>query len=269
MRRFALSCLVIAALAGAARADVLHLRNGRILEGRVIKRTDTAVHVRMPAGVLVVPLSTIAAVDSRSTAEDELADAIGAIDLDDPRTVEELALWCSQRGLGEQASDLLALSRGVRLERVVAAARAEGTPWAFVDAYHWARTQGFDDLTLGWLVGQAEARGADDPAVVEARATLQRDAAALAEAEARAAERRSRPSYVDPARTHLPGDGDGFAGVRVSPHSSTGRQAGDPDPGARGRALIDRLTRLRDGPERSRVGVKSAPPTRSSLGAKR
>ncbi len=266
MRRLLAPCLVLAALAGAARADVLHLRNGRILEGRVVKRTDTAVHVRMPAGVLVVPLSTIAAVDSRSTAEDELADAIGAIDLDDPRTVEELALWCSQRGLGEQASDLLALSRGVRLERVVAAARAEGTPWAFVDAYHWARTQGFDDLTLGWLVSQAEGRGPGDPAVVEARATFQRDAAAQTEAEARAAERRSRPSYLDPARTHLPGDGvDGFAGVRVS---ST-RQAGDPDPGARGRALIDRLTRLRDGPERSRVGVKSTPPTRSSLGKRR
>lgn len=268
MRRLTRSVLLIAVVLAPAiaRADVLHLRNGRILEGRVIKRTETAVHVRMPAGVLVVPLSTIAQVDSRSTAEDELAEAIGAIDLDDPRTVEELAMWCSQRGLGEQASDLLALSRGVRLERVVAAARAEGTPWAFVDAFHWARTQGFDDLTLGWLVAQAEARGADDLAVVEARATLARDAAAQAEAEARAAERRSRPYYVDPARTHLPGDGDGFVGMRVS---SAGRQAGDPDPGARGRALIDRLTRLRDGPERSRVGVKSAPPTRSSLGKAR
>ncbi len=261
MRRLACSALLIAAaLAPAiARADVLHLRNGRTLEGRVVKRTETAVHVRLPAGILVVPLSTIAAVDSRSTAEDELAEMIGTIDLDDPNTVEQLAMWCSQRGLGDQASDLLALSRGVRLERVVAEARVEGTPWAFVDAYHWARAQGFDELTQTWLVGQAEARGAGDPAVVEARATLGRDAAATAESEARAAARRSRPSYVDPARTHLASDGDGFAGVR----GASTRQPGDPDPGARGRALIDRLMRLGSGPERSRVGVKSTPPGRS------
>lgn len=234
LRTLAIALLLLAA---PAVADVVRLKNGRLMEGKVVKRTESGVHLRTPVGILVLPLATVASIETAHTAQQEFAARLRLLDLDDPGAIDDLALWCSARGLGEHATDLLELSRGIRLERRVAAARAASSGRDFVDAFLWAREQGFDPVVQGWLVGQAEGINRDDPVVVNARATLQRDAESRARRQAKKEEVLRRPRYVDPMAPR------GMA--NVGPRRATVQPAADPSESAD--LLIERLRRLRAG----------------------
>jgi hypothetical protein len=229
--------LTLLLLAAPALADVVRLKNGRLIEGKVVKRTSSDVHLRTPAGVLVLPLATVASVETAHTAQQELATKLRVNDLDDVAAIDDLALWCSARGLGEQATDLLELSRGIRLERRVAAARAAKSARDFAEAFLWAREQGFDPVVQGWLVGQAEGICRDDPVVAGARATLERDAEARARRQAKKEEVLRRPRYVDPMAPR------GMA--NVGSRAQAVEVAADPSESAD--LLLERLRRLRAG----------------------
>jgi hypothetical protein len=190
--------LLLAGGAGLARADVVLLRNGRRIEGKVLARSEREVRLKTASGVMVLPAAAVARVDLQMSAEEELGDRVHATDMTDPKAVEALALWASSRGLGAAARDLLALSRGLRLERLVAEAQRSGAPEDFVSVFHWARTNGGSDEVLDWLLAQARAIDPQAPAVLSATATLAADRAARAREEAHREELRRRPSYVDP-----------------------------------------------------------------------
>jgi hypothetical protein len=219
---------------GVALADVVRLKNGRTLEGRIVRRTPTNLHVQLATGdgVMIVPLSTVAVIESRSSAIDELAERAALVDPADPVSVQVLAAWASAHGLGEEAQDLNALAFGVRLDQRVAAARDARCARDYAETFQWARDLGASDDVLGWLVGQAQAICADDPEVQDAADRLAKDHAEAARRAAREEELRHRPHYVDPGKPRPLFSGN------VSMRASTDPA---PDPGARGRALIVRL----------------------------
>jgi hypothetical protein len=219
---------------GAARADVVRLKNGRILEGRIVRRTPKELHVQLATGdgIMIVPLTTVAVIESRSCASEELALRAAQVDPTDPVAVTELAAWASSHGLGEEAQDLNALAFGVRLEQRVAAARAARCARDFAATYLWARDLGASDDVLAWLVAQAQGICADDPEVQDAADRLAKDRAALAQRAAREDELRRRPHYLDPGKPHPL-----FTGT-----VAIAADAPAPDPGARGRALMIRLS---------------------------
>src|SRR4051812_23195407 len=74
---------------GAARADVVRLKNGRILEGRIVRRTPKELHVQLATGdgIMIVPLTTVAVIESRSSASEELALRAAQVDPADPVAV--------------------------------------------------------------------------------------------------------------------------------------------------------------------------------------
>ena len=199
--------LIVALLAGLAsgllvspaRADVVHLKNGRTLEGKVVSRTAREVRLRTAEGLVVLPTSVIAGVARQETPEAELATRAAGIDLNDPAAIEALALWASSRGMGEQGRDLLALARGLRLERLVAQAQRTDDPAEFVAVFHWGRTNEASDEVLEWLLEQARRRALpDDPEVAAALELRADDLALRARDEARRAELLRRPRYLDP-----------------------------------------------------------------------
>ncbi len=186
-------------LAAPCRADVIHLKNGRSIEGRVVARTAREVRLKTAEGVVVLPTAVLREVSRQQTPEEELAERAAAIDLDDPHAIEALALWASSRGLGDQGSDLLALARGIRLERLVARAKEADDPAGFVSVFHWARVNDVSDEVLDWLLAEARRRALPgDVAVDEALRVRAADLAHRAREEARRQELLRRPRYLDP-----------------------------------------------------------------------
>jgi hypothetical protein len=237
--------LALLLLAPPALADVVHLKNGRTIEGKVVKRTDEHVRIKTAQGLIVLPMVTVERVESQATAEEELGDRAVDTDMNDPAAIERLALWASSRGLGDAARDLLALSRGLRLERLVTRAQRLDDPAAFLEAFYWGRTNDVSDEVLDWLISQAASRAPDkDPAVAAATHARREDLAARARDEARREELRRRPRYYDPEQerrfanalghpvTERPGDPRrGVAILERARAQSAARATSAPSPG--------------------------------------
>lgn len=165
-------------LAGApALADVVHLNNGRRIEGKVVDERRGAVHLEVPGGRVVLPASSIDRIERRETPQEEYGARARATDMHDPDAVDGLAAWASGRGLGDQAEHLRALASGLRLERRVDALR--GTPYAqdWVDLYTWSRQAGASLEVQRWLVERAAALDREHPAVRAAGRAVEFDAA--------------------------------------------------------------------------------------------
>jgi len=97
---FALLCAgCAAALCSAARADIIHLKTGRI-EGKIVKRAEGRVTIRTPAGIeTTVNEKDILGVEERKTPRDiykAMADKIGKADAEGHYA---LAMWCRDHDL--------------------------------------------------------------------------------------------------------------------------------------------------------------------------
>jgi hypothetical protein len=105
------AALALLALLGAgARADVIHYKDGRRLEGRITARTATELTVQTDFGAIRVPLSKVERIEEKATPREELATRRAALRDDDAQGLLELAAWAGEAGL---AAERLALLREV------------------------------------------------------------------------------------------------------------------------------------------------------------
>ena len=150
-----LSLSLVLALGSLAAADVLHLNNGRRLEGRVVSQRAGSISLEVRGGVLQIPSHMVRRIERKRTPREEYAARARRTNMNDTAQVEELALWASRRGLGERAKELRRLANGQRLEAKVAAARAAKRPRDFFEAQEWARLRGFSPEVQRYLLEQA------------------------------------------------------------------------------------------------------------------
>lgn len=169
-------------LTGTARADVVHLTNGRFIEGKVIEERRGAVHIEVHGGRIVLPAASIDRIDRRETPQEEYAARARTTNMNDAEAVEQLALWASGRGLGEQAQHLRALAKGLHLERRVANSARGDDVQGWIDTFHWSRGQELSSEVQRWLVEQAADIDPDHPAVRAALRLLEEDRALALEA---------------------------------------------------------------------------------------
>jgi len=101
---------VIALLPCLARADIVHFKDGRTLEGTISARTATEITVTTEFGKVVVPLSKVKRIEEKRTAAQELAVRRAALPAGDAAALFELALWARDSDL---AADSRALMREV------------------------------------------------------------------------------------------------------------------------------------------------------------
>lgn len=95
--------MVLAVLAPCAVwADVVVMKDGRELEGRIVGETDEAVTLRLRYGEVTVPRSRIAEIRRGPTPLDEYGEKAAAV-ADTAQSHCELAQWCDEKGLGEEA----------------------------------------------------------------------------------------------------------------------------------------------------------------------
>lgn len=187
-------------LAGAVhiQADVIHLKNGRMVEGEILEHTTQRVAVKLPGGKIVFPTDQVEKIELRRTAKQEYGERVRATDMEDPDALDALSMWASSRGLGDEATALQNMAMGLRLEARIEEVRGSKRVGDFVELFHWARGQNCSDEVLDWLLAQAEGIDAQDYEVLDARRLRTEDLQGRAAQIARREELRRRPRYRMP-----------------------------------------------------------------------
>ncbi len=98
---------VVVLLSCLARADVIHYKDGRTLEGTISARTATDITVTTEFGKVVVPLSKVARIEEKRTAAQEFAARRADVPAGDAAALFELALWARDNGLVADSRALL------------------------------------------------------------------------------------------------------------------------------------------------------------------
>jgi hypothetical protein len=246
MKNKALLGLLAAALAAAAQADTIRLRNGNALQGeaRVLSNGDVEVHSAM--GVWTVKAARVLEVVQSETAEERVAKALARRPAPSVEELFELALDVRDEGSTTLATRLL--ERVVALDpehegaRRLLGQRRLGDEWVAEEEYRLAR----GEVRRGgeWTSPEAAARVLELEALeamreqVDAERRLQEAQLALVYQERylrlQEAQSLQQPSYG------IPLDIYGFVGVPflpvVTPHGHRGR----PHNGEPGRMVGER-----------------------------
>lgn len=108
-RRAAASLVAFAlafAFAPAPRglADVVHLRDGRKLEGVVLSETGTSVVLKLKFGEQTIAKSDIERIEKKATTEQEFEEKLKAVAASDANGFFDLGVWARRRGLGPEST---------------------------------------------------------------------------------------------------------------------------------------------------------------------
>ena len=189
-----LSALLLALLVGApaaSRADVVFLKSGGKMEGRIVQQTETSVEVDIGAGSLTFPMSSVDRIEKGHSQLDEFDERAAALDPNDRDGWLELARWASRAGLGTQSKrayqHVLEIDpNDPEANQALGLVQVEGRWMTEDEAY---RARGYVRFEGRWVTP------AEQDSILRAR-EVERDAARAqaqaAEAQAREAEARAR-----------------------------------------------------------------------------
>ncbi len=125
MRRH-LAAVALLAAAVLARADVLRLKNGQVLEGKIVVETSKEVRIRVGGSELTVPREQVAEIEKGEAPLDVYKQRAAALKDDDADGHYELACYCLERRLVPEA--IAELRRTLELRKDHAEARAKLLP---------------------------------------------------------------------------------------------------------------------------------------------
>lgn len=100
--RLLMAAVLIFAAADVVLADVVVLKDGRKLEGKIVKETESTLTLRMKYGEVEYRLSQVASVERCPTAQEEYEKKAGEVE----KTAGahyRLGRWCARKGLHEEA----------------------------------------------------------------------------------------------------------------------------------------------------------------------
>lgn len=202
----ALLLLLICASA-AARADVVFLKSGSKLEGRIVERTEATVEIDIGAGSLTLPMSSVDRIEEGRSVLDEIDERAKALSPDDVDGWLELARFASREGLGAQSKwayeHVLELdSNNTEANRALGRVEIDGR-WMTEDQAYQVR--GYVNFEGEWMTpAQQDAilrnREADQ-AAAQAEAQRAEAEARQADAQAREAEARARQAEAQVAHS--------------------------------------------------------------------
>jgi hypothetical protein len=94
--------VLVLGLARASRADVVVFRDGRKLEGKIIKETEESLTLRVKYGEVVVPKRDVSSIERGPTSLEVYKKKTTEAD-NTAKARFELGQWCRQKGLDEEA----------------------------------------------------------------------------------------------------------------------------------------------------------------------
>ena len=190
-------CLFLFAVS-SIRADVVHLKSGGSVEGRVIERTASSVEIDIGAGSITLSMESVVRIEEGRSPLDDYDERAARLDDNDLDGWLELARWASSEGLGTQSRR--AYEKGLSIspdhpEANAALGRVEhdGRWMSEEEAY---KARGYVKFGGEWMTPAEQdailrqARAATDTAQQEAQARS-------AEAKARDADARAREAEAE------------------------------------------------------------------------
>lgn len=105
MGRGCMTCLLVAALLAAAKADVLILNDGRSFVGTVRSEGET-VFIQTSNSTLSFPKSIVTSIEVKPTPEDEFAAKLADVAKTDTEALFKLAQWAAANSLPKQSQEL-------------------------------------------------------------------------------------------------------------------------------------------------------------------
>jgi tetratricopeptide (TPR) repeat protein len=122
IRNAVLVMLVLGLGASAVWADVVHLKDGRKLEGKVLEEGDT-VKVVTRMGTVSFPKDQVVQIERVKTPADQYLEKVAAVDPKDAKAHWELAVWCKEKRLLKEMAE--ELNKVIEIEPDHARARDE------------------------------------------------------------------------------------------------------------------------------------------------
>ncbi|MCI0343295.1 MAG: hypothetical protein L0216_19485 [Planctomycetales bacterium] len=104
MTRATLVLSTLALAAPLASADVVHLKNGRSLEGKAEAKDDKVV-LRTLHGIAIVAAADVQRIETKRCVLDDYADKLAATSLGDAESLHALASWCRSVGYASKAKE--------------------------------------------------------------------------------------------------------------------------------------------------------------------
>lgn len=86
-------------ISGAAFADVVHLKEGGKLEGKIVSQSETELQIATKFGIQTVQKESVASIEQTPTVLEEYEAKRKEIAQDDAEGHYQLALWCKENGL--------------------------------------------------------------------------------------------------------------------------------------------------------------------------
>lgn len=120
-RRTSLCALLLSCLVGPARADLVVLKDGRRIEGKILARSSTEVRIKTAFAELTFPMAEVEEVVRGKTVEELHAEKLAACRVADD--FGALGLWCLENRLKRQAKQ--AFERALELDPDHEGARRE------------------------------------------------------------------------------------------------------------------------------------------------
>lgn len=201
----ALLLALLVAAPAASQADVVFLKSGSKLEGRVVERTETSVEIDIGAGSLTLPRSSVDRIEQGRSPLDDFDEKAGALSADDLDGWLQLARWASRVGLGAQSKwayehVLVIDPKDPEANRALGRVEIDGRWLTEDEAY---RARGYVDFEGQWMTPTEQdtiLRGREaDRVAAEAQVREAEARAREAEARAKQAEAKAESStYRDP-----------------------------------------------------------------------
>lgn len=186
-------------------ADVVYLKSGGRMEGRIVSQTETAIEVDIGAGTLTFQMSSVDRIETGRSPLDDYDERAAALGANDSNGWLELARWASSQGLGTQSrrayERVLSIDpQNAEANRAMGLVEVDGK-WVTEDQAYRAR--GYVLFEGQWMTPaeqEAIVRGREaERAAAQARAQTADSQARQAEAQAREAEAQAqRAEYQYP-----------------------------------------------------------------------
>ncbi|MCI0588519.1 MAG: hypothetical protein L0323_16940 [Planctomycetes bacterium] len=109
MRAFLLLASAVLLLAGEALGDVVRLKNGGRLEGKVVSQNDTEVVIETSVGRQTIPRADVEAVEIGATPRDEYLERLKKVDKRDLMELADLVDFCKTNNLRKEMKDVYSM----------------------------------------------------------------------------------------------------------------------------------------------------------------
>jgi hypothetical protein len=137
--------VLVACVLGSAprlvRADDVVLRNGGVISNVKVTREGPSFRLTRLHGSSLIPAAEVASVIVRPTLQDELAERKLKAGTD-PVALRALSSWCDAKGLPDERDQILALARGIELDKRLEALARVRTARPFLELARAMKAEG-------------------------------------------------------------------------------------------------------------------------------